>query len=442
MTGVQTCALPIYTDGTTQDVTSVVTWTSSYALVATISSSVGSYGLATSSGQGTTTISGTLSSISNSTTLSVISPVAVSITPANAAISLGGTQQFSALATYSDGSTKDVTASAIWTSSAPAVAGVNSSGMVTGLAIGLSTITVADAGLSSSASVTVGLAAVTVTPVNPSVPLGTSLQLSATGTYSDGSTSNITSLASWSTANSSVATVNAQGSVSAAALGGTVISATLGSFIGSTTISVTAPSLLSLAVTPASISIPFGSTQPFTATGSYSDGSIQNLTSLATWNSSMPGIATVSNGVGTQGIASGVGIGTTTISAAVGMVSGSASLTIANFPCAGGPCVLTSHNDLARDGVVNNENALTPVTVNSSTFGVVASITGLQGQIYAQPLYISGLYSASSKGNLILVATEENYAYAFDADSYQQVWGGSYIPSSETPVPTDRKSVV
>ena len=54
-----------------------------------------------------------------------------------------------------------------------------------------------------------------------------------------------------------------------------------------------APTLNSIAVTPANPSIGTGVTQQFTATGSYSDGSTQNMTSQATWTSSSPSVATI-----------------------------------------------------------------------------------------------------------------------------------------------------
>ena len=84
------------------------------------------------------------------------------------------------------------------------------------------------------------------------------------------------------------------------------------------------PSLTSITVTPANPSILTGGTQQFTATGHYSDGSTQNLTSLATWSSSSPTVATVNSG----GLASGLSAGTTTISAGVSAVSGSTTLTV------------------------------------------------------------------------------------------------------------------
>src|SRR2546430_5737249 len=146
-----------YTDGSTQDLTSVVTWSSSDALVAIISNSLGSYGLATSSGLGTATISASSNSISNSNSITVVSPalVSIAITPAGASIPLGTSQLFSAMGTYSDGSTQDVTASVAWTASFPAVAPVTAAGLVTANMLGSTSITASSSTVPSSATVAV-----------------------------------------------------------------------------------------------------------------------------------------------------------------------------------------------------------------------------------------------------------------------------------------------
>jgi hypothetical protein len=102
-----------------------------------------------------------------------------------------------------------------------------------------------------------------------------------------------------------------------------------GSVTGSTVLTVTPPpALQSLAVTPANPSIGIGGIQQFTATGTFSDGSTQNLTTSVTWASSSTGVATISNTSGTQGRATGVATGTTTISATSGTVTGSTVLTV------------------------------------------------------------------------------------------------------------------
>src|SRR5215475_3378632 len=82
--------------------------------------------------------------------------------------------------------------------------------------------------------------------------------------------------------------------------------------------------LRSIAVTPSSPSLTVGATQQFTATGTYSDGSTQNLTSQVTWASSNTGVAAVS----ASGLATAEASGTTTISATLGTVSGSTGLSV------------------------------------------------------------------------------------------------------------------
>ncbi len=97
--------------------------------------------------------------------------------------------------------------------------------------------------------------------------------------------------------------------------------------------------------------------------------------------------------------------------------------------------VLTYHNDLARTGQNLAETALTPAAVSSARFGKLFAQT-LDGQVYAQPLYVPGV-SIPSRGihNVVYVATEHDSVYAFDADSIiglsaQLLWRVSFINPS------------
>ncbi len=325
----QFTATGTYSDGTTQDLASSVTWTSSVPGVATVSGG----GLVTSINQGATTVTAASGSIAGSTTLTVTAPVLMSITvsPATAAIALGTSQQYKATGTYSDGSIQDRTGSATWSSTVPSVAGVDSGGLASGGGQGSITITATVGTITGTATLTVGppeLVSLAITPANASFALGTTLPLKATGTYTDGSTLDVTSSVAWSMVNSAIASVNSQGLATSAAVGSTSVNATWGSITGTTTVSVSPATLVSIAVTPAIPVIALGTTKQFSATGTFTDGSTQDITATVQWSSDNTGAATISNSSGSQGLAASVATDVANITATQGAIQGSTTLTV------------------------------------------------------------------------------------------------------------------
>jgi len=81
--------------------------------------------------------------------------VSISVTPANPSLPVGGTQQFAASGTYSDGTSHDITTQATWSSSSTSVATINSSGLATAVAEGTSTINATSGSISGKTSLTV-----------------------------------------------------------------------------------------------------------------------------------------------------------------------------------------------------------------------------------------------------------------------------------------------
>ena len=95
--------------------------------------------------------------------------------------------------------------------------------------------------------------------------------------------------------------------------------------------------------------------------------------------------------------------------------------------------VLTWHNDVLRTGANTTESILTPASVSSANFGLLANVV-VDGKVDAQPLYVSALV-VGSKGrhNTLFVATEHDSLYAVDADSDAILWQKSLLGSGEVP---------
>ena len=121
-------------------------------------------------------------------------------------------------------------------------------------------------------------------------------------------------------------------------------------------------------------------------------------------------------------------------------VTKSASATVGVTSLAG---VFTYHNDLARDGVNAQEYALNTTNVAPATFGKLFSCT-VDGAIYAQPLWVAGVSIGGVSHNVVVVATQHDSVYAFDADASPcaNLWHANLLDSShggtpgETSVPS------
>jgi IPT/TIG domain/Bacterial Ig-like domain (group 2)/Galactose oxidase, central domain/Kelch motif len=187
----------------------------------------------------------------------------------------------------------------------------------------------------TSLSITSGAvgASVTVTGTNFGSPQGTSI-IKFNGTTATATTWTTTSIVT--TVPSGATTGNVVVTVSGVASNGS---------------SFTVLTLVSISVTPQSPVVTVGNSQQFTATGTYSDNSTQNLTATATWTSLVSGVAAVN----ASGLATAASSGTTTIQAKVGTISGSTSLVVPGFAPTGS---LTTARNAHRAVLLSNGNVL------------------------------------------------------------------------------------
>lgn len=336
----QLAATGAYSDGSTHDITNAVMWTTSLAATeATIDPTTGLL----AADNAATAVAGTVTAkwvgVSGSGAVNVDVPVLTSlvITPLSPTIVKSQALTFTAVGIKSYNPppppavpTPPAPVALVgesWDSSNPAVATIDGAGKITWVGAGSTTITVtsspAQGSLTASTTLTIAADSVTlnsiaVTPASVSLAKGQTKQMKAVGSYSDGSTADLTESATWSSS-SGDATVTASGglvtgqTVTAAPV---TITAKWDTVNGTAAVTVTPPLLQSIVVTPPAagtlpdaVTIGSGSTKQFTATGNYSDTSTKDLTTTVTWTSSVPTAATVVATGATGGLATALAAG-------------------------------------------------------------------------------------------------------------------------------------
>lgn len=252
--------------------------------------------------------------------------LSIAVTPAAPSVLIGHTRQLTAIGTYDDASTADVTTSASWASATPGNATVGlHTGLVTGVAEGTSVVGATVGAIEGHTTVSsTAIVSVAVTPASPVILNGHTVQMTALATGVDASVTDITTLASWASATPSHATVGLHtGLVTGVATGTSVVGATLDTIEGHTTVTSGTGYLVALAITPAAPTVLQGQTQALVATGTYQDGSTADLTTSAAWLSSVPSVGTVGAATGLFTAVAGGTSADTVISATIGLIVGS-----------------------------------------------------------------------------------------------------------------------
>ena len=308
-----------YTDGSTGSLNSTTVWTSSNPAILSIDTN----GLATAyATNAPTTV--TLTGVTGTTTSTVnvtvnpagTGPVAtltsILVEPTSTHAAAGTPVQFSAVGVYSDGSTSDLSSAVSWSTSNASEASISSTGLASAIAPGTVAVTatssVSTGALANQATLVVTgatLASVAISPSGASFPFGTVQPFTLTGYFSDGSTQNLSAAATWASSANGVATISSAGVASGIAAGAVQFTASFGSLSASTSAQITAATLVSATLTPATSSFAVGMTQQFLAIGTYSDGSTHDVTSQATFTSASPNVLSVVAAGAQSGLARG-----------------------------------------------------------------------------------------------------------------------------------------
>jgi len=259
-----------------------------------------------------------------------ISATGVNVSPTNATINLGTTQQFTAQVSPANATNTAVNWSSV------GVASVSSSGLVTGIATGSATITATtlDGGFTHSTTVTVidgntpivSVSGLSISPTTTTLAVGATQQLATQVSPANATNTGV----SWSSSNTSIASVNASGLVTANTAGSATITATSadGGFTATTTVTVTGGtttvSVSGISISPTTATLAVGATQQLAAQVSPANATNTSVS----WSSSDTGIATVnSSGLVT---ANAAGSATLTATSAEGGFTASTTVLVAN----------------------------------------------------------------------------------------------------------------
>jgi uncharacterized protein YjdB len=340
-------------------------------------------------------------------------PVAsITVSPPTLGITVGGRVAVLAIVLGTNGnplSGKSVT----WSSSNPAIANVaqtgETSGEVLAVALGTASVTAMSGGKSSSIAVTVtqepavSIDTIVIAPSSASVDAGQTVQLTAVA--KDASGNILTGRAiSWSSSNTSIATVSNSGLVTGVAPGIAGITAASEGQQTTATITVMAPPATPVAtvdVTPATVTVGAGQTAQLTATPKSATGAPLTGRSI-TWISSNLAVATVSS----TGLVTGVSAGTATITATSEGKSGQAAVTVTAAPPV--PVATVSVTPATASVVIGQtvQLAATPKDANGNTLSGRV-VTWSSSNAAVATVSATGLVTGVSAGAATITAMSE-----------------------------------
>ncbi|WP_181592939.1 Ig-like domain-containing protein [Paenibacillus sp. YN15] len=298
----------LFSDGTQADITSLAKWSTSDADIADVTK-----GMVTGIGTGVATI--TVEYGTRKATLTASVGVLKSLTTQNdqeLTLKKGDKLDLKVSAAFTDGTSKDVTGEAVWTSSNSKTVTVDEGGHLVAAASGTATVTASFGGKTCEFDVQVDTAqTLTASPTLLVFDLGEIKAITLTAKDRDGNAANVTATADWTTSNASIATVD-KGVVTPVARGKVTITAKYGG--QSVSISAEIGVAQALNASKRVVNIKSGESIQITLNSQLSDNSKKEIdAAAAVWKSNSYNVADVMDGLIT-----GMGPGTTTVTATFG----------------------------------------------------------------------------------------------------------------------------
>ncbi|MEP6573856.1 MAG: Ig-like domain-containing protein [Gemmatimonadota bacterium] len=433
-----------------------VTWASDNQASVTVSSS----GVVTGVAYGNATITASSNGKNGTALISVDSAnvATVTLAPTSLTIAVGASAPLSA--TTRDTAGQTLTGRVVsWSSSAPGVATVSATGVVSALTRGTATITASSEGKLGTASITTvpgAPASITLFPNPVTVGVGTSAQLQATVMDAGGDTLAGVSL-TWSSSAPLIASVNGSGLVNGLTAGSAIIAASSGALSATDSVTVTQTPVATVTVSPPTVSLSVRSTAQLSAT--LKDASSATLLGRAiAWSSSDSTVASVS----ATGMVTAVNIGTATITATSEGKTGSAAISATAEPV--GSVVIAPDTASVGAGVAIQLSAVvlgptgdtlqgrpvtwlsgSPSTATVSPDGFVTGIVAGSTTISASSGGKTGTAAVTVLVNLAFPALDGGYshtcsrtalggAYCWGLNDDGELGSGLISPSSAVPV--------
>nr|WP_252732026.1 Ig-like domain-containing protein [Paraglaciecola arctica] len=280
-----------YSNGTSRDLTSMVTWTVADSSILEVSNS----GLITGLSAGATSITATYEDQTNeiNVTVKALSELVVSVPIDDMEVS--ESQQLNVTGQFTDSSSEELNTSVDWESSAPSIADISSTGALVAVSEGIVSITASFQGISTSVQISIQkqLGSLSITSITSPLKISDSIQLTAISTLANGTEQDITTLVTWSVANSEILNISDTGLITGLSAGTTTVTATFEEMTTQQNVSVKA--VTALDISPTSLTLPIASSQQLSLSAIYTDSTHETLTDSVTWKSSNSDIASVSS---------------------------------------------------------------------------------------------------------------------------------------------------